>query len=125
MSDENGIRIDVKTDYLEGESDPAEDRYVFAYTITIHNDGEQPARLLTRYWRITDDNGHVREVHGDGVVGEQPYLRPGEGFRYTSGANLETPLGTMAGRYGMVAADGEHFEATIPEFLLSTPRTLH
>lgn len=125
MSDENGIRIDVKTDYLEGESSPAEGRYVFAYTITIHNDGDQAARLLTRYWRITDDNGHVREVHGDGVVGEQPYLRPGEGFRYTSGANLETPIGTMTGRYGLVDANGEHFDATIPEFLLSTPRTLH
>lgn len=125
MSDENGIRIDVETDYLEAESNPGESRYVFAYTITIHNDGEQPARLLTRYWRITDDNGHVREVHGDGVVGEQPYLRPGEGFRYTSGANLETPLGTMAGRYGMIDANGEHFQATIPEFLLTTPRILH
>ncbi|MFW5969517.1 MAG: Co2+/Mg2+ efflux protein ApaG [Halofilum sp. (in: g-proteobacteria)] len=125
MSEENGIRIDVETDYLEGESSPGEGRYVFAYTITIHNDGEQAARLLTRYWRITDGNGHVREVHGDGVVGEQPYLRPGEGFRYTSGANLETPLGTMAGRYGMIDANGEHFEATIPEFLLTTPRTLH
>ncbi|WP_067562711.1 Co2+/Mg2+ efflux protein ApaG [Halofilum ochraceum] len=125
MSDENGIRIDVETDYLEAESNPGEGRYVFAYTITIHNDGEQPARLLTRYWRITDDNGHVREVHGDGVVGEQPYLRPGEGFRYTSGANLETPLGTMAGRYGMIDANGEHFQATIPEFLLTTPRILH
>lgn len=125
MSDDNGIRIDVRTDYLEGESSPDEDRYVFAYTITIHNDGDQPARLLTRYWRITDANGRVREIHGDGVVGEQPYLRPGEGFRYTSGANLETPMGTMAGCYGMVDANGEHFDAAIPEFLLSTPRTLH
>lgn len=125
MSDDNGIRIDVETEYLEGESAPEEERYVFAYTITIRNDGERAARLLTRYWRIVDDNGRVREVNGDGVVGEQPYLRPGEGFRYTSGAHLETPLGTMTGTYGMVDADGAHFDAAIPAFLLSTPRTLH
>ena len=120
-----GIRIEVETAYLEGESEPDDGRYVFAYTITIHNDGERAARLLTRRWRITDANGRVREVEGDGVVGEQPYLRPGEGFRYTSGAQLETSMGTMTGSYGMVDADGESFDAEVPEFLLTVPRTLH
>lgn len=119
------IRIDVETAYLEAESDPDAGRYVFAYTITIRNEGESSAQLLTRHWRITDANGQVQEVHGDGVVGEQPRLRPGEGFQYTSGAHLETSMGTMAGRYGMVDADGEPFDAPIPEFLLTTPRTLH
>lgn len=119
------IRIDVETAYLQGESAPAENRYVFAYTITIHNDGEVPARLVSRYWRITDGNGRVQEVRGEGVVGEQPYLKPGEGFQYTSGAQLETPMGTMTGRYGMVDDSGRQFEAPIPEFLLTTPRTLH
>lgn len=121
----DAIRIDVETAYLEAESDPDAGRYVFAYTITIRNEGESSAQLLTRHWRITDANGRVQEVHGDGVVGEQPRLRPGEGFQYTSGAHLETSMGTMAGRYGMVDADGEPFDATIPEFLLTTPRTLH
>ncbi len=121
----DAIRIDVETAYLEGESDPDAGRYVFAYTITIRNEGESSAQLLTRHWRITDANGRVQEVHGDGVVGEQPRLRPGEGFQYTSGAHLETSMGTMTGRYGMVNADGEPFDAPIPEFLLTTPRTLH
>lgn len=127
MSNEpaDGIRIEVETAYLDTESSPEDGRYVFAYTITIHNDGDRAARLLTRHWRITDANGRVQEIEGDGVVGEQPFLRPGEGFRYTSGAQLETPMGTMAGRYGMVDADGAAFEAPIPEFLLTVPRTLH
>jgi len=119
------IRIDVETAYLDAESAPDEGRYVFAYTITIRNEGEVAARLLTRHWRITDGNGQVQEVHGDGVVGEQPYLRPGEGFQYTSGTHLPTPMGTMTGRYGMVDANGVSFDAAIPEFLLTTPRTLH
>lgn len=121
----DGIRIDVETAYLDGESSPAENRYVFAYTITIHNEGDVAARLVSRYWRITDANGKVQEVSGDGVVGEQPYLKPGEGFQYTSGAQLETSMGTMTGRYGMVDAHGSRFEASVPEFLLTTPRTLH
>lgn len=121
----DGIRIDVETAYLDGESSPAEDRYVFAYTVTIHNDGSVPARLVSRYWRITDANGHVQEVEGDGVVGEQPYLKPGEGFQYTSGAQLETSMGTMTGRYCMIDDHGTQFDAPIPEFLLTTPRTLH
>lgn len=119
------IRVDVETAYLDAESAPDEGRYVFAYTITIRNEGEVAARLLTRHWRITDANGKVQEVHGEGVVGEQPFLKPGEGFQYTSGAHLETSMGTMTGRYGMVDANGVSFDAQIPEFLLTTPRTLH
>ncbi len=119
------IRIDVETMYIEAESEPEAGRYVFAYTITIRNESEAPAKLLARHWIITDGNGKVQEVRGDGVVGEQPRLNPGEGFQYTSGAMLETPMGTMAGSYRMVTDDGDSFEAAIPEFLLSTPRTLH
>jgi len=119
------IRIDVDTMYIEAESEPEADRYVFAYTITIRNESEAPTKLLARHWVITDGNGKVQEVRGDGVVGEQPRLNPGEGFQYTSGAMLETPMGTMAGSYRMVTDDGDSFDAPIPEFLLSTPRTLH
>lgn len=122
---EQGIRIHVETAYLDGESMPEDDRFVFAYTVTIHNDGDVPARLLARYWRITDGNGHVREVEGEGVVGEQPHLKPGEGFRYTSGTKLATAMGTMTGHYRLVTDDGTRFDAPIPEFLLTTPRTLH
>lgn len=121
----DAIRIEVETAYLDGESSPDDNRYVFAYTITIRNEGEVAAKLLTRYWYITDANGKVQEVRGDGVVGEQPYLKPGEGFQYTSGAQLETSMGTMAGRYGMIDDEGRRFDAIIPEFLLTVPRTLH
>ena len=119
------INVEVDTVYIESESEPDEDRYVFAYTVTIRNDGEVPAQLLTRHWIITDANGKVQEVQGEGVVGEQPYLKPGEGFQYTSGTMLETSMGTMGGSYQMVSDEGKHFDAQIPEFLLSTPRTLH
>jgi len=119
------IRIDIETTYVESESLPDEDRYVFAYTITIRNEGVVPAKLLSRHWVITDANGKVQEVRGEGVVGEQPHLKPGEGFQYTSGTMLETPMGTMSGSYQMVADDGSKFDAQIPEFLLTTPRTLH
>jgi ApaG protein len=119
------IDVDVDTRYLEEQSDPVEGRYVFAYTITIRNDGEVPARLLTRHWIITDANGKVQEVRGEGVVGEQPRLDPGQGFRYTSGAVLETPVGAMQGSYQMVADDGVHFEAPIRPFTLAMPGTLH
>lgn len=126
LNDPGGqIRIDVDTMYIESESEPDADRYVFAYTITIRNEGEAPAQLLNRHWVITDANGKVQEVHGEGVVGEKPHLKPGEGFQYTSGAMLETPMGTMGGKYQMVTDAGETFDAAIPEFLLSTPRTLH
>lgn len=119
------INVDVDTLYIGSESSPANSQYVFAYTITITNTGSVAARLLTRHWVITDANGHIEEVRGDGVVGEQPYLKPGEGFQYTSGAVLKTPVGTMSGSYQMVTDDGGSFDADIPEFILSSPRTLH
>jgi len=119
------ISIDGETAYLDDQSEPREQRYVFAYTITIRNEGEVPAKLLTRHWIITDANGRVQEVRGDGVVGEQPYLKPGQGFRYSSGAVLETPVGTMQGSYQMVADDGAQFDAPIAAFRLAMPGMLH
>lgn len=119
------IKVAAQSFYIEEQSDPEQDRYVFAYTITIRNEGSIPAKLLTRHWIITDSNGQVEEVRGDGVVGEQPYLRPGEGFQYTSGAVLKTPVGSMKGSYQMLADDGITFDAEIPAFTLSVPRTLH
>jgi ApaG protein len=119
------ISIDVETTYLDDQSEPREQRYVFAYTITIRNEGEVPAKLMTRHWIITDANGRVQEVRGDGVVGEQPYLKPGQGFRYSSGAVLETPVGTMQGSYQMIADDGAQFDAPIPAFRLAKPGMLH
>lgn len=119
------IRIEVETAFLVEQSAPQDSRYAFSYTITIRNEGDQPARLKSRHWIITDANGRVEEVRGEGVVGEQPRLRPGEGFEYTSGAVLETAMGTMRGAYQWVADDGTPFEATIPQFILSIPRTLH
>jgi len=119
------MQIDVAARYLDDQSEPAQSRYVFAYTIRIHNSGTVPARLLARHWVITDANGKVEEVEGEGVVGEQPYLRPGERFEYTSGAVLETDLGMMRGDYKMLADDGTRFEAPIPPFTLTVPRTLH
>jgi len=119
------INVDVDTLYIESESSPVNSQYVFAYTITITNEGTEAAKLMTRHWVITDANGHVEEVRGDGVVGEQPYLKPGEGFQYTSGAVLKTPVGTMSGSYHMVTDNGSNFDAEIPEFILSSPRTLH
>lgn len=121
----DGIRIDVETLYVKSESDPDSNRFVFAYTVTIRNVGDTAARLLTRHWVIRDDNGRVQEVQGDGVVGEQPHLKPGEGFQYTSGTMLETSIGTMGGSYMMVTDDGVEFTALIDDFLLSAPRTLH
>ena len=119
------IRVDVDTSYLEDQSDPKERRYVFSYTITIRNEGSVPARLLTRHWIITDSNGKVQEVRGEGVVGEQPYLKPGQGFRYSSGAVLETPVGAMEGSYQMVTDDGAQFDAPIAAFRLAMPGLLH
>ena len=119
------ITVAAQTFYLEEQSNPDRDRYVFAYTILIQNQGNIPAKLLSRHWVITDANGKVEEVRGEGVVGEQPYLRPGEGFQYTSGAILETAVGSMKGSYQMLADDGVTFDADIPPFVLSIPRTLH
>jgi ApaG protein len=115
------IRVEVETSYLDEQSDPKQQRYVFSYTITIRNEGRVSARLLTRHWIITDANGKVQEVRGDGVVGEQPYLKPGQGFRYSSGAVLETPVGAMQGSYEMVTDEGAHFDAPIPVFRLAMP----
>ena len=117
--------IEVDTCFLDDQSAPEEGRFVFAYTIHIRNDGKVPARLLGRHWLITDGNGKVQEVVGEGVVGEQPWLRPGEGFEYTSGAVLETDIGTMRGSYDVLADDGTRFAAPIPPFTLAIPRTLH
>ena len=116
--------MEVETSYLDEQSDPRESRYVFSYTITIRNEGKVPARLLTRHWVITDANGKVEEVRGDGVVGEQPYLKPGQGFRYSSGAVLETPVGSMQGSYQMLADNGAQFDATIRPFRLAMPGIL-
>ena len=124
-SPQHAIEVIVATRFLEDQSIPEDDRYVFAYTIRIVNLGEVPARLLSRHWIITDANGKVQEVVGDGVVGEQPHLQPGEGFRYSSGAILETPVGAMQGKYRMVADDGEHFDAPIAPFTLAVPGLLH
>ena len=121
----NDIKITIETNYIPEQSLPEQSRYVFAYTITIANIGTAPARLLRRHWIITDANNKVQEVHGDGVVGQQPHLLPGEIYQYTSGAILETPIGCMQGNYDMLADDGVEFAATIPLFSLTMPRALH
>ncbi|WP_031434375.1 Co2+/Mg2+ efflux protein ApaG [Methylomarinum vadi] len=125
MSEKNKIIVEAKPQYIEAQSSPEDDRYVFAYTITITNVGTVPATLLTRHWLITDANGKIQEVTGEGVIGEQPYLKPGESFRYTSGAMIETPVGVMQGKYSMISDEGENFKALVPKFTLSIPRTLH
>ena len=118
------ISIEVETSYLEEQSEPKEHRYVFAYTITIRNEGQIPAKLLSRHWLITDANGKVQEVRGEGVVGEQPHLLPGQGFRYSSGAVIETPVGAMEGTYTLQADNGQEFDAPIPAFGLAMPGVL-
>lgn len=117
--------VSVETMYLAEQSDEAQDRYVFAYTVTINNTGTVAAQLISRHWVITNAEGEVQEVRGLGVVGAQPLLQPGENFQYTSGSALTTPVGTMHGSYQMVAEDGTQFEAEIPKFTLSMPRVLH
>jgi ApaG protein len=119
------IRVSVDTSYLPEQSNPKDHRYVFSYTITIRNEGSVPARLLARHWIITDSNGKVQEVRGEGVVGEKPHLKPGQGFRYSSGAVLETPVGVMQGEYQMVTDDGEEFDAPVAAFRLAMPGLLH
>ncbi|RMF95635.1 MAG: Co2+/Mg2+ efflux protein ApaG [Gammaproteobacteria bacterium] len=121
----DSILIEVQSSFLADQSDPPDNRYVFAYTITIRNNGALPAKLLTRHWLITDGNGKVQEVRGDGVVGEQPRILPGRMHRYSSGAVLETPVGTMEGSYGMLSDDGTGFEARIPRFRLAVPGVLN
>ena len=120
-----GISISPQSQYLADQSDEPAGRFVFAYTITLRNTGSISAQLISRHWIITDANNQIQEVKGLGVVGEQPLLAPGESYQYTSGAAIATPVGTMRGTYQMVAEDGTRFDAPIPEFTLSIPRTLH
>lgn len=119
------IQVLVQSVYIPQQSHPEAERYAFAYTITIQNTGDAAARLLDRHWIITDANGQVQEVRGDGVVGEQPHLLPGERFRYTSGTIIATPVGSMQGSYGMIAEDGTRFTAPIAPFTLAVPMHLH
>jgi len=119
------ISVSTQTQYLADQSDEEAGRYVFAYTITIRNTGSIAAQLISRHWVITDSDSQVQEVRGLGVVGEQPLIKPGEAFEYTSGTAIATQVGTMRGAYQMVAEDGTRFDAAIPEFTLSVPRVLH
>lgn len=125
MSEKNKILVSATPFFIEAQSSPELKRYVFSYTITITNAGSNAATLLTRHWLITDADGKVQEVNGDGVVGQQPYLNPGESFCYTSAAVIATPVGIMQGQYSMRAESGELFKTNIPQFTLSIPRTLH
>jgi ApaG protein len=119
------IRVNVVPQYLDGQSRPEEQRYMWSYTIKIENRGVETVQLLTRHWVITDSNGLKQEVRGDGVVGETPRLRPGEVFQYTSGCPLPTPSGIMFGSYGMVTQLGEPFDIDIPAFSLDSPHDRH
>jgi ApaG protein len=121
------FRVDVQPQYLPEQSSAAQGLYSFAYTITIRNTGDVPAQLISRHWIITSELGHVEEVKGLGVVGQQPLLKPGESFEYTSGCRLRTPSGTMQGSYFCVAEDGERFDVDIPLFVLDdgSRRVLH
>ncbi|MGC3963687.1 MAG: Co2+/Mg2+ efflux protein ApaG [Rhodocyclaceae bacterium] len=127
MSKERKYQIDVQAQstFLPEQSDPDDETYVFSYRIVIRNSGDVAAQLISRHWIITDANGKVQEVRGLGVVGEQPVIEPGQSFEYSSGCTLETAFGTMSGSYQMEASDGTHFDAPIPEFILSGPRVLH
>lgn len=127
MIDKNKYMIDVsiRTSYLAEQSDEKADRHVFAYTITIANSGTVATQLISRHWIISNGDGSIQEVRGLGVVGEQPLLKPGDSFEYTSGTVISTPLGSMKGSYQMASEDGVHFNVAIPEFVLSAPRVLH
>ena len=119
------ITVEPRSAYLADQSDPTKNQYVFAYTITLTNTGNVAAQLVSRHWVITDADNQVHEVKGLGVVGQQPLIKPGEHFEYTSGSAIATIVGTMRGTYQMVAEDGKQFDAAIPEFTLSVPRVLH
>ncbi|MBD3645609.1 MAG: Co2+/Mg2+ efflux protein ApaG [Alcanivorax sp.] len=125
MSPRHNIQVSVETEFLADQSDPDNQRWVFAYHITIRNEGTVSARLLTRHWVITDGEDRVQEVHGEGVIGEQPHIAPGQEFSYTSGAILETEVGSMRGSYQMIGEDGTHFDAQVPMFTLAVPHALH
>jgi ApaG protein len=124
-ADKHHITVTARVAFVPDQSDIGKGRYVFAYTMTITNTGETAARLVSRHWIITDADNHVEEVRGEGVIGEQPRLRPGKSFEYTSAAAIATPVGTMRGSYRMVDDDGVEFDAPIPEFTLAMPRVLH
>lgn len=127
QSEDSGsaVRIEATCWFLEEQSRPDEGHFAFSYTISIQNDGVEPMQLLTRHWLITDAEGRKQEVHGDGVVGEQPTIAPGESHTYSSGTIIDTPVGTMEGRYGMVSQAGEHFDVMIPVFRLAVPGILN
>lgn len=120
-----GIKVHVESEYAPDRSQPSQNQWFFLYTITITNEGGETAQLVTRHWIITDGTGRVEEVRGDGVVGRQPVLAPGESFTYTSGCPLQTPFGVMEGTYQMVTQGGERFDAKIAPFTLSEPYTVH
>ena len=124
-TEKHHITVTARVAFVPQQSDVGQSRYVFAYTMTITNTGSTAARLVSRHWIITDADNNVQEVKGEGVVGEQPFLRPTESFEYTSGTAIATPVGTMRGTYHMVGEDGVQFDAPIPEFTLSMPRVLH
>jgi ApaG protein len=117
----NDIKVTVLPTYLENHSEPDENRYIWAYTIQLENHGSKPVQLLNRYWHITDSIGRSQEVRGPGVIGEQPVLKPGDIFQYTSGTSLQTPSGIMVGSYEMVDSKGEHFDIVVPAFSLDSP----
>ena len=119
------IQVSVRVKYLSEQSDEPENRFVFAYTITVSNEGKQAVKLLARHWVITDSNNHLLSVNGKGVVGEQPVINPGQSFEYTSGTVLATQVGTMSGSYQMALDDGTEFTVPIQQFVLSVPRVLH
>jgi len=123
--DQHGVIVETQVNYLPEQSDESGNRFVFSYTITITNLGHASAKLISRHWIITDANNHVQEVRGQGVVGEQPLLKPSQSFEYTSGTVLTTQVGTMRGSYQMQAENGTEFEVAIPQFVLSVPRVLH
>ena len=119
------ITVAAHATYVAEQSDPSRDQYVFAYRIKVTNTGTVAAQLMSRHWIITDGEHRVQEVKGAGVIGQQPLLKPGQSFEYTSGTQIATPVGTMRGSYQMVAEDGRAFDAPIPSFTLSVPRVLH
>ena len=126
MADEkNNINVSIETMYLQQESDPENNKFYFLYTVSIRNFGTIGAKLLTRHWVIEDSNGKIQDVKGEGVVGDQPYINPGDEYQYTSGAMLETSMGTMKGTYKMISDSEDYFDADIPEFILSIPRVIH
>jgi ApaG protein len=121
----NKIEVNVEVTYLPEQSNLVSSKYAYAYTITITNNGDTGAQLRTRRWLIQDESGETEEVIGEGVIGQQPHLSPGESFKYSSGAVISTETGTMKGSYGMISDQGQRFDAVIPEFTLSEPYTLH